>query len=158
MTHPDAGGLAADGRSAGPGRLVGVWGDSPTAWRGRRRLPRAQRMRGFAGRGCVSAFGPAGRAPGPLARRGPIGLLLDPLGLHFDPDTPSLLKALIASPEAAAQSDEARAGIARLIAADLSKYNGHLPGAEPPAPGYVLVIDQTRRCLAAGAGRAFLRC
>ncbi|MFO1138582.1 MAG: capsular polysaccharide biosynthesis protein [Paracoccus sp. (in: a-proteobacteria)] len=138
----------------GPGDWVGVWGDSPTAWRGKalaaRRSARLLRVEDAFLRSVLP-----GRAPGPLARRGPIGLLLDPLGLHFDPDTPSLLESLIASPEAAAQSDEARAGIARLIAADLSKYNGHLPGAEPPAPGYVLVIDQTRNDASLlGAGRA----
>ena len=138
----------------GLGDWVGVWGDSPTAWRGKalaaRRGARLLRVEDAFLRSVLP-----GRAPGPLARRGPIGLLLDPLGLHFDPDTPSLLESLIASPEAAARTDEARAGIARLIAADLSKYNGHLPGAEPPAPGYVLVIDQTRNDASLlGAGRA----
>ncbi|MFN3524985.1 MAG: capsular polysaccharide biosynthesis protein, partial [Paracoccus sp. (in: a-proteobacteria)] len=65
-------------------------------------------------------------------------------GLHFDPSRPSTLERLISAPLAPDLAHQARGGLARLRAADLSKYNGHDPSATPPPPGYVLVIDQTR--------------
>jgi len=127
----------------GRGDHVGIWGDSPTAWRGKalaaRRGARLVRVEDAFLRSVLP-----GRARGPVARRGPIGLLIDPVGLHFDPEAPSLIESLVHAPQSRAHLDTARQGIARLIAADLSKYNAHLPGLEPPAPGYVLVIDQTR--------------
>ncbi len=100
-----------------------------------------------------------GRARGPVARRGPIGLIVDPAGLHFDASGPSLIEQLIASPQSAARAHEAAAALSSLRGADLSKYNAHLPGAEPPPSGYVLVIDQTAGDASlVGAGRAvFLR-
>lgn len=110
-----------------------------------------------------------GRAKGALAARGPVGLLIDPVGLHFDPSRPSLIENLIlesltlesldAVPTPSARLGNASTAIARLIAADLSKYNAHLPDAPAPQPGYVLVIDQTRGDASLlGEGRAlFLR-
>ncbi|KRW93925.1 capsular polysaccharide biosynthesis protein [Paracoccus sp. MKU1] len=138
----------------GPGDDVGIWGDSPTAWRGKalaaRRGARLVRVEDAFLRSVLP-----GRARGPVARRGPIGLLIDPVGLHFDPEAPSLIESLVHAPQSRARQAEARQGIARLIAADLSKYNAHLPQVEPPAPGYVLVIDQTRGDASLlGAGRA----
>ncbi|SMO50581.1 capsular polysaccharide export protein [Paracoccus laeviglucosivorans] len=137
----------------GPDDLIGVWGASPTAWRGERMAMR----RGAGLMRVEDAFLRSilpGRAPG-LGKRGPIGLILDPHGLHFRPDTPSLLERLIAQPQTAAMQDAAKMGIARLIAADLSKYNAHLPTTPLPKPGYVLVIDQTRGDASLlGAGRA----
>lgn len=134
--------------------LIGIWGAAGTAWRGRAVAARR-------GAGLVhieDAFLRSilpGRARGPLARRGPIGLMVDPLGLHFDPSQPSLIEALIAGGTTAPLYAQARAGIDRLIAADLSKYNAHLPDLPPPEPGYVLVIDQTRGDAALmGADRA----
>lgn len=127
----------------GPGDHVGIWGNSPVAWRGKALAARR-------GAGLVrveDAFLRSilpGRARGPVARRGPIGLLIDPVGLHFDPEAPSLIETLVHATETRSHLDRARQGIARLIAADLSKYNAHLPQVAPPAPGYVLVIDQTR--------------
>ena len=44
--------------------------------------------------------------------------------------------------------------MARLAEADLSKYNAHDPQAPLPAPGYVLIIDQTRGDAAVTQGRA----
>lgn len=85
-----------------------------------------------------------GRAVGPVARRGPLGLLIDPVGLHFDPTRPSLIETLITTGATDAHAHRAQQGIARLRALDLSKYNGHRPELEAPPPGYVLVIDQTR--------------
>ncbi|MDO5528586.1 MAG: capsular polysaccharide biosynthesis protein [Paracoccus sp. (in: a-proteobacteria)] len=130
----------------GPGDAVGIWGGAGTAWRGR--FVAARRAAGLVHvedaflRGIMP--GRAGRRGGPGLRRGPLGLIVDPLGLHFDPERPSLIETLVTSGEAARHSGVARAAIARLIAADLSKYNAHLPDAEAPAPGYVLLVDQTR--------------
>lgn len=127
----------------GPGDHVGIWGDSPTAWRGKAVAARR-------GAGLVrieDAFLRSvlpGRARGRVAARGPIGLLIDPIGLHFDAETPSLIETLLRGPTAPEDLARARQGIDRLIAADLSKYNAHLPDAAPPPPGYVLIIDQTR--------------
>src|SRR5690606_22119060 len=127
---------------------------SPTAWRGKalaaRRGARLLRVEDAALRSVLP-----GRARGAVARRGPIGLLIDPVGLHFDADAPSLIETLVHAPGTQAHLDRARQGIARLIAADLSKYNAHLPQVAPPAAGYVLVIDQTRGDASLrGAGRA----
>ncbi|WP_323008608.1 capsular polysaccharide biosynthesis protein [Paracoccus sp. (in: a-proteobacteria)] len=127
----------------GPDDHVGIWGNSPTAWRGKA-------LAEWRGVGLVrveDAFLRSvlpGRARGAVARRGPIGLLIDPIGLHFDPESPSLIETLVHAPASQVHLDAARQGIARLIAADLSKYNAHLPEVAPPEPGYVLVIDQTR--------------
>ena len=44
--------------------------------------------------------------------------------------------------------------MARLAEADLSKYNAHDPQPPLPAPGYVLIIDQTRGDAAVTQGRA----
>lgn len=144
----------------GPGDGVGLWGASPTAWRG---LAIARRS----GAGLVhveDAFlrsvlparlardRTAPRGWRQLARRAPVGLVLDPFGLHFDPARPSLFEHLVET--APAQPARAEAGIALLRAAGLSKYNRHLPGAALPPQGCVLVIDQTRGDASLmGAGR-----
>lgn len=137
----------------GPGDSVAVWGASPTAWRGRA----VARLTGAAVVTVEDAFLRSvlpGRARGHVARRGPVGLLIDPLGLHFDPSRPSLIEDLIVRGATAGLEQRARDGIARLRAADLSKYNAHRPDLPAPDPGYVLVIDQTRGDASLmGAGR-----
>jgi len=139
-----------------PGRsdAVGIWGAAGTAWRGRAIAARR-------GAGLVhieDAFLRSilpGRARGRLARRGPVGLIVDPVGLHFDATRPSLIETLVSSGRAAGFEAEARQAMARLVAADLSKYNAHLPDTPAPPPDYVLVIDQTAGDAALmGAGRA----
>ena len=78
----------------GPGDLVAVWGAAGTSGRGRAVAARR-------GAGLVhveDAFLRSilpGRASGKLARRGPIGLIVDPVGLHFDPNRPSLIESEI---------------------------------------------------------------
>ena len=138
----------------GRGDAVGIWGAGATAWRGSAVAAR---------RGCAlvtveDAFLRSilpGRARGRVARRGPVGLLIDPDGLHFDPSRPSRIERLVSEGATAGLHDRARAGIARLRALDLSKYNAHRPDAPLPAdPGYVLVVDQTRGDASLmGAGR-----
>lgn len=132
---------------------VGVWGQSPTARRG---LAMAAR-RGAGVLRVEDAFLRSlrtGRDGDP-----PIGLSLDRSGMHFDPSHPSDLEQILATHpmDGAALLARARAGAQRLKALDLSKYNAFDPDMPEPAPGYVLVIDQTRgdaSVLASGASRA----
>lgn len=124
----------------GPQDGVAVWGRSPTAARGeavaaRRGVPLVRVEDAF-----LRSLRPG--------RRGvpPSGLILDPLGVHFDSAAPSLLERVLATAplDDTALLDRARAGMARMAALDLSKYNDHDPDLPLPPPGYVLVIDQTR--------------
>ncbi|MEJ6402549.1 capsular polysaccharide biosynthesis protein [Yoonia sp. 2307UL14-13] len=125
----------------GPEDAVGVWGQSPTAPRGeavaeRRDAPVIRVEDAFL------------RSVG-LGRDGdvPIGLHIDRHGVHFDPSVLSDLERLLAEAplDDTALLDRARAGIAAMQAAHLSKYNAFDPEAAVPEPGYVLVIDQTRK-------------
>lgn len=82
--------------------------------------------------------------PGPKGD-GPIGLLLDRKGLHYDSAQPSELEELLATatldtPELTCRAED---GIAFLRDEGVSKYSAWDPGAAVPEPGYVLVIDQT---------------
>ncbi len=124
----------------GPGDGVVVWGRSPYAHRGEavarsRAVPLIRIEDAF-----LRSIRP-GRMGDP-----PIGLLIDPVGVHFDGTAPSRLEQILAS----APLDDsnllvrARDGIARMRQLDLSKYNNHDPNLAPPPPGYVLIIDQTR--------------
>ncbi|MCL4189655.1 MAG: capsular polysaccharide biosynthesis protein [Rhodobacteraceae bacterium] len=134
----------------GPGDRVLVWGRSPHAARGER----VAAARGAALLRVEDAFlrslGP-GRAGDP-----PWGLMIDRRGVHFDASAPSDLEHLLASHplDETPLLDRARAGIARIRALELSKYNLHDPALAPPPPGYVLVIDQTRGDAAIAHGRA----
>lgn len=129
---------------------VVVWGCSPTARRGE----------GFAARHGLplvrveDAFLRSVR-PG-RAGDAPLGLLIDPFGVHFDPAAPSLVEHLLRTHplDDSHLLTRARDGMARLIASDLSKYNIHDPALPPPAPGYVLVVDQTRGDASVGASGA----
>ncbi|WP_406736189.1 capsular polysaccharide biosynthesis protein [Thioclava sp. GXIMD4215] len=80
------------------------------------------------------------------AGEAPLGLIIDPVGVHFDGARPSRIERLLqkAALDDGALLARARQGIARLKALDLSKYNDFDIALPPPAPGYVLVIDQTR--------------
>ncbi|PQO23003.1 beta-3-deoxy-D-manno-oct-2-ulosonic acid transferase [Rhodobacteraceae bacterium WD3A24] len=131
---PRPGWPARDGR-------VGVWGRSPMAARGEwvaahseARIVRVE-----------DAFLRSIR-PGRAGGGAPLGLVIDEAGVHFDPSTPSDLETLLsrAPLDDAALLDRARDCAARLIAADLSKYNMHDTALPPPEPGYVLVVDQVR--------------
>jgi capsular polysaccharide export protein len=119
--------------------MIGVWGRSPTSWRGETVAERtaAPVLR------VEDAFLRSVRT----GRDGdpPLGLLLDSRGVHFDPARPSDLEVLLAEHplDDTALLDRARAGITALARAHLSKYNAFDPATPCPAPGYVLVIDQT---------------
>lgn len=119
---------------------VVVWGRSPYAHRGEavaaaRGLPILRVEDAF-----LRSIHP-GRSGAP-----PLGLILDPVGVHFDASAPSRLEQILAQ-HPLSDSDllrRARDGMARMRALHLSKYNSHDPSLPPPPAGYVLVIDQTR--------------
>ena len=119
---------------------VAVWGRSPYAGRG-------EAVAEATGAPLVRIEDAFLRSVHP-GREGepPLGLVADMRGIYFDAATPSDLEVLLKEHplDDTALLDRARGGIARLKEARLSKYNGHDTGAEAPAPGYVLVIDQTR--------------
>lgn len=124
----------------GPGATVGVWGHSPTAHRGeavarRRGAPLLRIEDAF-----LRSVHP-GRAGSP-----PLGLALDTTGAHYDASTPSDLETLLATHplDDTPLLDRARAAIATLRAAELSKYTAFDPALPVPDAPYVLVIDQTR--------------
>ncbi|WP_424979400.1 capsular polysaccharide biosynthesis protein [Leisingera sp. S232] len=133
-----------------PEDLVGIWGASPTAHRGR----------SIAGkRGCgllrvedafLRSLHP-GRAGEP-----PAGLILDRAGVHFDAGNPSELEQLLAEHplDDAHLMQRARDAISRIKSAQLSKYNAFDPEVAAPEPGYVLVVDQARDDASVTASRA----
>lgn len=124
----------------GPQDGVVVWGRSPYAARGeavaaRRGVPLVRVEDAF-----LRSVRP-GRAGDAT-----IGLMIDPVGVHFDGSASSRLEQVLARDPLDDSNllQRARDGIGRLRALDLSKYNIHDPAAPLPAPGYVLVVDQTR--------------
>ncbi len=141
----------------GPGDWIGVWGQSPTA-------PRGAAMARLTGAPVLRIEDAFLRSvlPGRAGGDPPLGLLLDRAGVHFDPSTPSDLERLLAGAalDDTALLNRARDAMARLQALHLSKYNAFDPAAPVPAPGYVLVIDQTAgdaSVIASGASRATFR-
>ncbi|MFD0858827.1 capsular polysaccharide biosynthesis protein [Roseovarius aquimarinus] len=124
----------------GPEDRIAVWGHSPYAARGEAAARRT-------GAGLIRLEDAWLRSVHPgRAGEPPLGLLIDTQRAHFDPSGPSDLEDLLARHplDDTALMDRARAAIARLQEAHLSKYNAHDPAAPCPDPGYVLVIDQTR--------------
>ncbi len=121
------------------GDAVGVWGRSPYAARGEAVAAR----RGVPVVRIEDAFLRSLR-PGRMGEP-PQGLLIDPIGVHFDSSAPSALEGLLAHHPLDDSNllSRARDGLARLKTLDLSKYNLHDSGAPVSSPGYVLVVDQT---------------
>ncbi|KEO56234.1 capsular polysaccharide biosynthesis protein [Thioclava pacifica] len=124
----------------GPEDGVMVWGRSPYAARGeamaaKHGLPLVRLEDAF-----LRSIHP-GRTGDP-----PLGLLIDPMGVHFESARPSMIEHMLATErlDDHAVLERARDGIARIRAAHLSKYNDFDPTQPLPEPGYVLVIDQTR--------------
>ncbi|WP_457650162.1 capsular polysaccharide biosynthesis protein [Profundibacter sp.] len=135
------------------GDMVGVWGKSPTSPRGEAVASHTDAPILRIEDAFLRSIHP-GRSGEP-----PLGLLLDKNGVHFDPSTVSDLETLLATHplDDTALLNRARNAMARIKAADLSKYNAHDPDIPLPAPGYVLVIDQTKgdaSVTASGADRA----
>ena len=130
--------------------LVAVWGRSPYAARG-------EAVAEATGAGIVRIEDAFLRSLFP-GRTGepPLGLMIDTRGVHFDAADPSDLEHLLANHplDDTALLNRARGGIERLREAHLTKYFAVDPDLEPPEPGYVLVIDQTRGDASVKYGRA----
>ncbi len=117
-----------------------VWGHSPYAKRG-------EAMAASTGAQIVRVEDAFLRSLHP-GRDGepPMGLTIDRRGAYFDASKPSDLEHLLATHALDNTSllDRAREAIDRMKAGHLTKYSAVDPAIEPPTPGYVLVIDQTR--------------
>lgn len=131
--------------------LVGIWGNSPTAHRGRAVAAKYGADLLHVEDAFLRSIHP-GRAGG----EPPLGLLLDRRGAHFDPAQPSDLEELLATHplDDSHMMRRARNAIGRLQDAHLSKYNAFLPSAPLPDPGYVLVVDQLRGDASVTASKA----
>ncbi|MFK7874295.1 MAG: capsular polysaccharide biosynthesis protein [Paracoccaceae bacterium] len=121
--------------------LIGVWGQSPTAHRGE-----ARALRTGANLVRIEDAWLRSLFPGRSGTSPPTGLLIDHQGVHFDPKVPSDLETLLATAplDDTVLLERARGGIARLAEAHLTKYAAVQDDIDPPAPGYVLVLDQTK--------------
>ena len=133
-----------------PNDLIGVWGQSPTSWRGEAVSDKTSAPVLRVEDAFLRSVLP-GRDGEP-----PLGLHLDSRGVHFDPSTPSDLEIILSQDplDDAHILNQARDGIARLKKLSLSKYNGFDPSIPAPDPGYVLVIDQTAGDASVTASRA----
>ncbi|MBN8290762.1 capsular polysaccharide biosynthesis protein [Rhodobacter sp. NTK016B] len=125
----------------GPGDAVLAWGHSPRAYR-------AEWLARRSGAPVLRIEDAWLRSihPGRVAGEPPMGLLIDRLGMPYDPAQPSELEQLLATHplDDGALIANARDCLARLQALHLSKYNAHDPDLTPPPPGYVLIVDQVR--------------
>jgi len=133
-----------------PDDLIGVWGQSPTSWRGE----------AVADRTCA----PVLRVEDAFLRSvhpgrdgdPPLGLHLDSRGVHFDPSKPSDLEVILREDplDDTALLNRARNCMETIKRDHLSKYNTHDPNSPAPDAGYVLVIDQTAGDASVTASRA----
>ncbi|MFK7869912.1 MAG: capsular polysaccharide biosynthesis protein [Roseobacter sp.] len=122
----------------GDGDLVGVWGMSPTAHRGEHMAQRQDSPVIRVEDAWLRSLHPGKGEP-------PLGLTIDHRGVHYDPAQPSDLETLLASHplDDTALLNRAKDAIERLKEAHLTKYSAVDPTRCPPAPGYVLILDQT---------------
>lgn len=134
-----AGYRIALGRPAG-GDFVGVWGQSPYARRGEAVAAKTGATLVRIEDAFLRSLHP-GRSGEP-----PLGLLIDRSGVHFDGRARSDLETLLNTHplDDTALLDRARGVMARMQEGALSKYSATRLDLEPPEPGYVLVVDQTR--------------
>ena len=134
---------------------VGIWGRTPTAWRG-------EAVAGWADAPVLTVEDALLRSvhPNRLRPSSPVGLFLDKTGVHFDGTQTSDLEKLLATHplDDTALLNRARAAMAQMAYWHLGKYSATDPNIVPPDPGYVVVIDQSEGDAALmGAGRdAFL--
>ncbi|PWK60931.1 capsular polysaccharide biosynthesis protein [Roseicyclus mahoneyensis] len=117
-----------------------VWGHSPYA-------PRGEAVAQATGAHLVRVEDAFLRSLHP-GRSGdaPLGLVIDRKGIYFDATRPSDLETLLATHplDDTGLLDRARDALARIAEAHLTKYAAVDPTLDPPSPGYVLLIDQTR--------------
>ncbi len=125
----------------GDGDSVGVWGHSPTA-------PRGEAVAAHKDAPIVRVEDSFLRSVG-LGRDGdpPLGLNIDHNGVHSDPTNRSDLEIILTEDplDNTALLNRAKAGMTLMQKHHISKYNAFdldLPAYEP---GYVVVIDQTRK-------------
>ena len=124
-----------------PGDGVLVWGRSPTAWRGEALARRTNAPLIRVEDAFLRSVHP-GRARGEQ----PLGLLIDPVGVHFDSSGPSGIEVCLQTSGLQVSNilSRTKLAISRLKHLHLSKYNNHDPSLPAPPKGYVLVIDQTQ--------------
>ncbi len=122
-----------------PGDGVVVWGRSPYARRGEAVAARTMAPLIRVEDTFLRSIRPGRQGDAPL------GLLIDPLGVHFDSGQPSRIEQILNTDPLDDSNllNRAKAAMVRMRANDLSKYNIHDPDLPLPAPGYVLVVDQT---------------
>ena len=135
------------------GDMVAVWGQSPNQYRGqwiaKKRKAGLLRVEDA----FLRSVQP-GRTGDP-----PLGLILDRSGCHFDASYPCDLENILRH-DPLKDTDllcRAEQAIMRIRDNHISKYNAFETTQSPPAPGYVLVIDQTfgdAALRASGAGKA----
>ncbi len=134
------------------GDFVGVWGRTPTAWRG-------EAVAGWTDSPILTVEDAFLRSvhPGRVKATTPAGLCLDRTGVHFDSSEPSDLEKILATAELDDTTllNRAKAAIEQLKYWHLGKYSATDPTLEVPEPGYVLVIDQSEGDAAlCGAGKS----
>lgn len=135
----DAAGWETTWRTPGPDGAVGAWGRGRTEARGvalaaRHGVPLVRIEEAFL----------RGLRPGRAGGGPPLGLLIDPEGVHYDGASRIERIARENPLDDAPLLRRAHDGIARLRAGNLSKYNDFDPALPPPPPGYVLLVDQVR--------------
>lgn len=130
--------------------LIGVWGQSPTSWRGEAVAERTSAPVLRVEDAFLRSVLP-GRDGEP-----PLGLHLDLRGVHFDPSKPSDLEMILREEplDDTALLNRARDAMDAIRRANLSKYNSFELDIKAPEPGYVLVIDQTSGDASVTASRA----
>ncbi len=130
--------------------LIGVWGQSPTSWRGEAVSDRTTAPVLRVEDAFLRSVLP-GRDGEP-----PLGLHLDSRGVHFDPSKPSDLEVILREEplDDTVLLNRARDCMEAIQRSHLSKYNAYDPKTPAPDPGYVLVIDQTSGDASVTASRA----
>jgi capsular polysaccharide export protein len=120
---------------------VGIWGRSPTSWRG-------EAVAGWADAPILTVEDAFLRSvhPGRVKDELPLGLCLDQSGVHFDASGPSDLETLLRTAELDDTHllNRAKRAIEQLRYWHLGKYSAYDLTIDVPPPGYVVVIDQTR--------------
>lgn len=134
------------------GDWVGVWGRTPTAWRG-------EAVAGWRDAPVLTVEDAFLRSvhPARVRQEPPLGLCLDRTGVHFDGSAPSDLERLLATHplDDTGLLDRARNAIDSIRYWHLGKYSANDPALPIPEPGYVVVLDQTKGDAALmGAGQA----
>lgn len=138
------------GGSPGAGDDVLVWGHSPYADRG-------EAVASDTGAPLLRIEDAFLRSLHP-GRDGepPLGLLIDRTGMYFDATGPSDLETLLATHalDDTALLNRARDVMSRMADGHLGKYAAVDPDLAPPDPGFVLVVDQTRKDASIRLGQA----